>query len=207
MQQFSTHLKTSVSLILVTSISLQATQPSLLRYVLGSQPVSTSIQRAADAADEATDFKTPVLKMNRLAKLFGYSSFNWFDTTWVNEEAAQEINPKILTWQLIHEKYHSLARHDVRRIFGFLAATSPYFITAIQALVEANRENDYYGFMGDVPFIDYLVPKLPLIFLTHMLINWHEEYCENAADQYADRITTHINNPELEKYICPQNLS
>ena len=97
MQQFFSHRIMSLALtVSVCTNFTDARAVSTLRYIFGSEPVSQDIQHISNQADEITNFETPTLKMNWLAKKLGYSSFNWFNTTWIDEEALKN-NPKLNT--------------------------------------------------------------------------------------------------------------
>lgn len=167
-----------VALFLMATNNVNAN--SLLRHIFGAQTVSPEIQKVADLSDQMTNFDTTVFKMNGLAKKIGYSSFNWFNTTWVDEEVVQHKTDKAILWQLIHEKYHTIAGHDWRRIIGVGAVVMPIIqgiMLSIQVFIEK-------GDSGISPFI--LPNALPATFLALFLFLWHEEYCESQADAYAN---------------------
>lgn len=168
---------------------------SLLRYLLGTEPVSAEMQEIADKADALTHFKTPVLQMNWLAKRLPYSTFNWFNTTWVDEEALKN-NPEFATlWQLIHEKWHTIWKHDVRRIIGVSSiVTSVLFKIFLTAQLTSKGWNGYT--LSQKAAETFSCTHLPL--LTLFLFLWHEEYCESQADAYADRVLKDITESSVD---------
>jgi hypothetical protein len=182
MQQFFLQCQRGVLIALFFTLAADLNAASLLRYVFGSQPVSAEIQDISDVADKMTNFDTTVLKMNRLSKKLGYSSFNWFNTTWVDEEVVSAKSNDALLWQLIHEKYHTIGGHDWRRIVGAGAVAMPIIRGTIAAC-------KFYLKHGYFPLFPYIIPfELPATFLALFLFLWHEEYCESQADAYADHM-------------------
>ena len=153
---------------------------SLLRYVFGSEPVSQRLQKIAEFSDTMTNFDTAVFKMNGLSKKLGLSSFNWFNTTWIYEEAIQHKSDPALLWQLLHEKYHTIAYHDVRRIIGELAVDAPLIAGVCTACVG-------YVTGEDLPKLIAFV-AISQALLARFLFLWHEEYCESQANAYADHM-------------------
>jgi len=183
MQQIFLHRIIGAFLVLFFAASTSLQSASVLRYVFGSAPIDQiQVQEIAQEADKISDFKTPTFKMNWLAKKLGCSSFNWFNTTWVDEEAIKN-NPKMRTlWQLLHEKYHTIGGHDWRRIIGAGAVAMPILRGIVDASAEAING-------GDFPIIPYIIPwALPQFTLAIFLFLWHEEYCERQADIYADEM-------------------
>jgi hypothetical protein len=182
MQQFFLQCQRGVFIALFFTSAADLNASSLLRYIFGSQPVSAEIQKVSDIADKMTNFDTTVLKMNRLSKKLGYSSFNWFNTTWVDEEVVSAKSKNALLRQLIHEKYHTIGGHDWRRIIGAGAVAMPI----IRGLALVCK---YYVKHGDFPLVPHIIPfELPATFLALFLFLWHEEYCELLADSYADHM-------------------
>lgn len=182
MQQFCSYSKAIALYLTLISISTAAATPSFLRHFLGSKPAHETLQKIAREADTATGFETPLLKMNRLGKLFGYGTFNWFNTTWINEEATATISDEDIKWQLIHEKWHTLAKHDIRRVIALGYILSSYLVTSLQI-------GEAFIATGEFPLTPYLLFNLQNILASNLAFLWHEEYCENAADLYADRLT------------------
>jgi hypothetical protein len=180
MQQFFLQCQRGVFIALFFTSAADLNASSLLRYIFGSQPVSAEIQKVSDIADKMTNFDTTVLKMNRLSKKLGYSSFNWFNTTWVDEEVVSAKSKNALLRQLIHEKYHTIGGHDWRRIVGAgaIATQLGWRILFMSTLTKLTTFEKFMSFSGCVP----------QLLLTLFLLLWHEEYCELLADSYADHV-------------------
>lgn len=186
-QKFLSHTLGMITILTLATGCTDLNAASLLRYLFGTKPVSSEIQVIADKADDLTNFKTPVLQMNWLAKKIGYSTFNWFNTTWVDEEAIKN-NPEFATlWQLVHEKWHTIWGHDVRRIVG-VGALFSYIARDIYFLHDA----------GKVLGTKYYLSALPWELLSLLLVLWHEEYCESQADSYADRVLDHTTESPVD---------
>jgi hypothetical protein len=179
MQQFFLQCQRGVFIALFFTFAADLQAASWLRYIFGSQPVSAEIQQVSGVADKMTNFETTVLKMNKLSKKLGYSSFNWFNTTWVDEDGVSAKSKNALLRQLIHEKYHTIGGHDWRRIVGVCAVAT----SLIRGLVTAYAKYDAGLDLGIV--VPY---SLPATFLALFLFLWHEEYCESQADAYADHV-------------------
>lgn len=174
MQQIFSYqiVRTALALALCL-FSAHAHAGSMLKYILGSEPVSDRIQEISDDADDITGFDTTVYKMNNFAKMLGYSSFNWFNTTWIDENEAEMDSDSYLRLQLIHEKYHTIACHDYRRIIGASAIFSWIIFVGQQC---HNTPNCWAEYAKWIPV------DLAMLFV----FLWHEEYCETQANLYAD---------------------
>lgn len=179
MQQFFLHCQRGVFIALFFTLAADLKAASLLRYIFGSQPVSAEIQQISDIADKMTNFDTTVLKMNKLSKKLGYSSFNWFNTTWVDEEVVSAKSKNALLWQLIHEKYHTIGGHDWRRIIAAGAIATPLFWRLVY--IGTRKFSLFEKCMN-------ISGNIPEILLALFLFLWHEEYCELLADSYADHV-------------------
>jgi hypothetical protein len=182
MQQFFIGPRAAFLVALLMQGAAYGNNGSYLQYIFGSQPASEAVQKLSAQADERTGFTenpTTVLQMNALAKLFGYSSFNWFNTTWVDEASFEGRSDRSIIWQLIHEKYHTLAGHDVRRIIGSAALKVQFMCMA----------RDMYKLCNNMEIAPTTLPiDIGWSLFTLFLFLWHEEQCEIAADAYADRM-------------------
>lgn len=177
MQQFCVTSKIMLTAAIMMQFPAYGNQGSFLRYILGSQQPSGAMQKFSDAADEMSGFTTPVYQMNSCGKLFRYSSFNWFNTTWIDEGALENRSDKSIMWQLLHEKYHTIAAHDWRRIIGAGAISSDLLYTILWVM----NNKAHHG-------LQYVAGRIFCSCFTLFLFLWHEEYCEHMADLYADRM-------------------
>lgn len=174
MQQiFLPKVRYFVTILALCLFFTSAEAESVLKYIFGSEPVSNRIQEISDDADDITGFDTTVYKMNSFAKLLGYSSFNWFNTTWIDENEADMDSDSYLRLQLIHEKYHTIAGHDYRRIIGASA-----YLCWITCIAQKYKLSPNYC----TERLQWFPVDLVMLFM----FLWHEEYCETQANLYAD---------------------
>lgn len=187
MQQiFSYKTVRATIIIALCFFSARANEGSILRYIFGSEPVSDRIKEISNNADDITEFDTTVYKMNSFAKLLGYSSFNWFNTTWIDENEAEFFSDSCIHLQLIHEKYHTIAGHDYRRIIGVSAILAWISFVAQQCHNAPHYWAEYAKW-------------IPVDFAMLFMFLWHEEYCETQANLYANFMLEKVSAENVKK--------